>query len=341
MKYRSLGNSGVKVSTLCLGTMTFGEADEKSMMHGISADEPTSFEIMDTALDAGINFFDSADVYGQDGLCERVVGKWFKQSGKRDHVVLATKMRFRMRPDVNGTGASRYRIRETVEASLRRLQTDRIDLYQIHMQDIDTPEEETLRALTDLVHQGKVLYIGASNYAAYRLAESRWISRVQNLEHFVTLQAQYSLLVRDLEREHVPLCADKGIGILPWSPLAGGFLSGKYRKGQEAPKGTRYDKWQERYAAFGSERNWRILDALEALSQELGASLSQVALAWLLHQRAVTSCIFGARSKQQLLDNLKASDLELSAAQLNKLDEACGFELGYPYAMIKNIQGRW
>jgi aryl-alcohol dehydrogenase-like predicted oxidoreductase len=341
MKYRSLGNSGVKVSTLCLGTMTFGDADDKSMMHGISADEPTSFEIMDAALDAGINFFDSADVYGQDGLCERVVGKWFKQSGKRDQVVLATKMRFRMRPDVNGTGASRYRIRETVEASLRRLQTDRIDLYQIHMQDSDTPEEETLRALTDLVHQGKVLYIGASNYTAYRLADSHWLSRVQNLEHFVALQAQYSLLVRDLEREHMPLCAEKGIGILPWSPLAGGFLSGKYRKGQQAPSGTRYDKWRERYAGFASDRNWRILDALEAVSQELGGSLSQVALAWLLHQRAVTSCIFGARSKQQLLDNLKASDLELSAAQLHKLDEACNFELGYPYYMIKSIQGRW
>lgn len=341
MQYRNLGGSGVKVSTLCLGTMTFGEADEKSMMHGISADEATSFAIMDAALEAGINFFDSADVYGQEGLSERVVGKWMKERGRRDQLVVATKMRFRMRPDVNGTGASRYRIRETVEASLRRLQTDRIDLYQIHMQDIDTPEEETLRALDDLVRQGKVLYIGASNYAAYRLANSRWISRVQQLEHFVALQAQYSLTERALEREHVPLCEENGLGILPWSPLAGGFLSGKYRKGQQAPQGTRYDKWQARYQSFDNERNWRILDSLEAVAGELQASLSQVALAWLLHQRAVCSCIFGARTKAQLLDNLKAADLALDAAQLAKLAEASAFDPGYPYQMIKGIQGRW
>lgn len=341
MRYRNLGSSGLKVSTLCLGTMTFGEADEKSMMHGISADEATSFEIMDAALEAGINFFDSADVYGQDGLSERVVGKWLKERGQRDQVVLATKMRFRMRPDVNGTGASRYRIRETVEASLRRLQTDRIDLYQVHMQDADTPEEETLRALDDLVRQGKVLYIGASNYTAYRLANSRWISRVQGLEHFVALQAQYSLTTRDLEREHAPLCAENGLGILPWSPLAGGFLSGKYRRGQPAPQGTRYDKWQARYASFDNERNWRILESLDAVAAELEASVSQVALAWLLHQRAVCSCIFGARTKAQLLDNLRAADVDLSPAQLAKLDEASAFELGYPYQMIKGIQGRW
>ena len=341
MRYRNLGSSGVKVSTLCLGTMTFGEADEKSMMHGISADEATSFEIMDAALEAGINFFDSADVYGQDGLSERVVGKWLKERGRRDQVVLATKMRFRMRPDVNGTGASRYRIRETVEASLRRLQTDRIDLYQVHMQDVDTPEEETLRALDDLVRQGKVLYIGASNYAAYRLANSRWISRVQGLEHFVSLQAQYSLTTRDLEREHASLCAENGLGILPWSPLAGGFLSGKYRRGQPAPKGTRYDKWQARYVSFDNERNWRILESLDAVAAELEASLTQVAMAWLLHQRAVCSCIFGARTKAQLVDNLRAADVDLSPAQLAKLDEASAFDLGYPYQMIKGIQGRW
>ena len=341
MQYRNLGTSGVKVSSLCLGTMTLGEADASSMMHGISADEATSFGILDTAFEAGINFIDSADVYGQDGLCERVVGKWFKERGKRDQVVLATKMRFRMRPDVNGSGASRYRIRETVEASLRRLQTDRIDLYQIHMQDIDTPEEETLRALDDLVRQGKVLYIGASNYAAYRLADSRWISRMQNLEHFVALQAHYSLTVRDLEREHVPLCAQNGLGILPWSPLAGGFLSGKYQRGQQAPKGTRYDKWESRYKSFDNERNWRILDAVNAVAAECEASVSQVSLAWLLHQKAVCSCIFGARSKEQLTDNLAAAELRLSPAQLAKLDEASAIELGYPYQMIKGIQGRW
>lgn len=339
--YRNLGSSGLKVSTLCLGTMTLGEADASSMMHGISANEETSFAIMDAAFDAGINFFDSADVYGQDGLCERVLGKWLKERGRRDQVVVATKMRFRMRPDVNGTGASRYRIRETVEASLRRLQTDRIDLYQIHMQDIDTPEEETLRALDDLVRQGKVLYVGASNYAAYRLADSHWISKTQNLERFVSLQAQYSLLVRDLEREHVSVCAQNGLGILPWSPLAGGFLSGKYRKGQAPPKGARYDKWEARYKSFDTERNWRILAALDEVAKETESSPSQVALAWLLHQRAVCSCIFGARTKEQLADNLKAADLKLDAPQLEKLDAASAFDLGYPYQMIRGVQGRW
>jgi aryl-alcohol dehydrogenase-like predicted oxidoreductase len=339
--YRNLGSSGVKVSTLCLGTMTFGEADASSMMHGISADEATSFAIMDAAFEAGINFFDSADVYGQDGLSERVVGKWFKERGKRDQIVLATKMRFRLCPDVNGTGASRYRIRETVEASLRRLQTDRIDLYQIHMQDIDTPEDETLRALDDLVRQGKVLYLGASNYAAYRLADSHWISRTQNLERFVALQAQYNLVVRDLEREHVSVCAQNGVGILPWSPLAGGFLSGKYRKDQPPPKGARYDKWEARYKSFDSDRNWRILDALDDVAKQTESSPSQVALAWLLHQRAVCSCIFGARSKEQLEDNIAAANLELDSSHLEKLDAASSFDLGYPYQMIRNVQGRW
>lgn len=339
--YRNLGSSGVKVSTLCLGTMTFGETDASSMMHGISADEATAFEIMDAAFDAGINFFDSADVYGPDGSSERAVGKWLKERGRRDQIVIATKMRFRMRPDVNGTGASRYRIREAVEASLRRLQTDRIDLYQIHMQDIDTPEEETLRALDDLVRQGKVLYLGASNYAAYRLADSHWISRTQNLEHFVSLQAQYSLVVRDLEREHVSLCAQNGVGILPWSPLAGGFLSGKYRKDQAPPKGARYDKWEARYKAFDNERNWRILEVLEEVARETESSASQVALAWLLHQRAVCSCIFGARTKEQLLDNLEAVSLALDASQLERLDSVSAFDLGYPYQMIRGVQGRW
>lgn len=341
MQYANLGKSGLKVSRLCLGTMTLGEADENSMMHGISADEKASFEILDAALEGGINFFDSADVYGQDGLSERVFGNWLKERGCRDQVVVATKMRFRMRPDVNGTGASRYRIRETVEASLKRLGTDRIDLYQIHMQDKDTPEEETLRALDDLVRQGKVLYIGASNYAAYRLTESQWLSRVQHLERFVSLQAQYSLMVRDLEREHVPLCDQYGLGILPWSPLAGGFLSGRYKKGQTAPEGSRYGKWESRYKEFDKERNWRILDALSAVAKETGKSHTQIALAWLLHQPAVCSCIFGARTKKQLLDNLGAVEVELTEPQLASLNEASAFDLGYPYKMMKNVQGSW
>jgi len=341
MEYRNLGASGVKVSPVCLGTMTFGEADENSFMHKIGADEETSFQIMDRALEAGVNFFDTADVYGQDGLSERVLGRWFEKSGKRDEIVLATKFRFRMGKGPNSTGASRRRIVQACEASLKRLGTDRIDLYQIHMQDIDTPEEETLRALDDLVRAGKVLYIGCSNYAAYRLVHSQWISRTDHLEKFVTLQAQYSLIVRDLEKELVPACRDFGLGILPWSPLGGGFLTGKYEKGKGAPSGTRFEKWAERYERFDNDRNWRILEAAKAVAAETGASIAQVSLAWLLHQPQVTSVIFGARSVDQLDDNVKAAEVKLTEGQVKALDDASEFDLGYPYTFLSQVQGRW
>jgi aryl-alcohol dehydrogenase-like predicted oxidoreductase len=341
MQVRALGHSGLKVSTLCLGTMTFGEADEKSFMHKVGADEDTSFAIMNTALDRGVNFFDTADVYGQDGLTERVIGRWFAKDGRRDEVVLATKFRFRMSPGPNGTGASRLRIVRCVEESLRRLQTDRIDLYQIHMQDVDTPEEETLRALDDLVRAGKVLYIGASNYAAYRLVDSLWTSRSQNLERFVSLQAQYSLVYRDLEREHVPVCKRYGLGLLPWSPLAGGFLSGKYRRDQPPPAGTRLEKWQDRLRGFDKDRNWRILEALDDVAKEVAATPAQAALAWLLAKPYVTSVIFGARSLEQLDDNLKAGELRLPEHLVKKLDEASAIELGYPYDFMGRVQSSW
>jgi aryl-alcohol dehydrogenase-like predicted oxidoreductase len=341
MEYRTLGSSGLKVSTLCLGAMTFGEADDKSFMHAVSADEKTSRAIMSRALEKGINFIDTADVYGQDGLSERVVGAWMTEAKTRDRVVLATKFRFRMGEGPNASGASRYRIVRTVEESLRRLQTDRIDLYQIHMQDFDTPEEETLRALDDLVRQGKVLYLGASNYAAYRLTDSLWTSRTQHLERFVALQMQYSLVARELEREHVPLCRQFGVGIIPWSPLAAGFLSGKYQKGQSAPAGSRMEKWKERYAGFDKERNWRILDAVRAVARERETTETAVSLAWLLQKPAVSSVIFGARTVEQLDDNLKASGLVLSDAQMKALDEASAFDLQYPYDFISRIQPRW
>jgi len=341
MEYRSLGSSGLKVPVLCLGAMTFGEADEKSFMHKVGADEKTSFAIMSRALERGVNFIDTADVYGQDGLSERVVGSWMKEAKSRDRVVLATKFRFRMGEGPNSTGASRYRIVRTVEDSLRRLQTDRIDLYQIHMQDIETPEEETLRALDDLVRAGKVLYLGASNYAAYRLTDSQWVSRTEHLHRFVSLQMQYSLLVRDLEREHVPVCRQFGIGILPWSPLAGGFLSGKYRRNQPPPPGVRLEKWKERFADFATERGFRTLDAVNAIAKEKETTASAVSLAWLLAKPTVTSVIFGARSVEQLDDNLKAADVTLSPDQVQRLDEASAIELGYPYKFIGNIQKRW
>lgn len=321
--------------------MTFGEADSNSFMHKVGCDEATSFSIMNRALELGVDFFDTADVYGQDGLTERVIGNWFEKDGRRDDVILATKFRFKMGAGPNGTGASRYRIMKTVEDSLRRLKTDRIDLYQIHMQDIATPEEETLRALDDLVRQGKVLYIGCSNYAAHRLVDSLWTSKTQGLERFVSAQMQYSLVTRDIEREHVPVCREHGLGILPWSPLAGGFLTGKYQQGQGAPEGTRLEQWKDRYGRFDNDRNWRILAALTEVAGQLEAKPAQVALAWLMAKPQVTSVIFGARSLQQLEDNVRAAELELSAEQMSALDEASSFDLGYPYNFIGQVQKRW
>ncbi|HEY6558540.1 MAG TPA: aldo/keto reductase [Polyangiaceae bacterium] len=341
MEYRSLGNSGLKVPVLCLGAMTFGEADDKSFMHKVSCDEKTSFAIMSQALERGVAFIDTADVYGQDGLSERIVGAWMAEAQSRDRVVLATKFRFRMADGPNGTGASRRRIVRAVDDSLRRLQTDRIDLYQIHMQDLETPEEETLRALDDVVRAGKVLYLGASNYTAYRLTDSLWISKTEHLHRFVALQMQYSLLVRDLEREHVPLCQKFGLGILPWSPLAAGFLSGKYAKNQPPPAGVRLERWKDRFASFDNERGWRTLEAAREIAKERGTSASAVALAWLIAKPAVTSVIFGARSLEQLDDNLRAAEVKLTREEVQKLDEASAFDAGYPYKFIANIQGRW
>jgi aryl-alcohol dehydrogenase-like predicted oxidoreductase len=341
MEYRSLGVSGVKVSTLCLGAMTFGEADKGSFMHDVGCDAATAGAIMSRALEAGINFIDVADVYGQDGLSERVVGEWLSNGGRREQVVLATKGRFRMAPGPNGTGASRYRIIRACEDSLRRLRTDRIDLYQIHMQDTETPEEETLRALDDLVRQGKVVYIGASNYAAYRLVDSLWTSRVEHLARYASLQMQYSLVNRELDREHLPLCQQHGVGLLAWSPLAAGFLTGKYRPGHAPPEGARLARWKERLASFDDPRSWRILDAVERVAGELGSTPAAVSLAWLLGRPAVSSAVVGARTVAQLDDNLKGADLKLGGEHVKLLDEASAFPPGYPYDFMARIQGKW
>lgn len=341
MEYRTLGNSGLKVPVLCLGAMTFGEADAKSFMHAVGCDEQTSFAIMNRALERGVNFIDTANVYGQDGLSERIVGNWLAQTKARDRVILATKFRFRMASGPNAIGASRYHIVRAVEDSLRRLQTDRIDLYQIHMQDIETPEDETLRALDDLVRAGKVLYLGASNYTAYRLTDSQWISKTEHLHRFVALQAEYSLLVRELEREHVPACRQFGIGILPWAPLAAGFLSGKYRKDAAAPAGTRLERWKDRFAMHDNARGWGTLDLVTAIANAHETTPAAVSLAWLLAKPAVSSVIFGARSVEQVDDNLRAADLTLTAEEVQKLDDASAFELGYPYQFIQNVQKRW
>jgi aryl-alcohol dehydrogenase-like predicted oxidoreductase len=321
--------------------MTFGEADEKSFMHKVGSDEQTSHAVLDRALALGINFIDTADVYGQDGLSERVIGNWFAARGNRDKVVLATKFRFTMGEGANKSGASRYRIVKCCEDSLRRLKTDRIDLYQIHMQDITVPEEETLRALDDLVSAGKVLYLGCSNYAAYRLMRSLWLARTSHRTPFVTLQAQYSLLVRDLEREHVPLCRDEGLGILPWSPLAGGFLTGKFERGKPPQGGTRLGEKAERFARYDLERNWKVIDAVRAVASELGATPSAVSIAWLLAKPQVTSVIFGARTIEQLEANVAGAELELPAKHVATLDQASAIDLGYPYSFIQATQTTW
>jgi len=341
MEYRRLGTTGLKVSPLCLGAMTFGEPDDSSFMHGVATPVEESHRILERALELGINFLDTADVYGEDGLSERVIGEWLAKTKRRHDLVLATKFRFTMGDGPNRSGASRYRIIRCCEESLRRLQTDHIDLYQIHMQDIDTPEEETLRALDDLVRAGKVRYIGCSNYAAYRLMDSLWKSESAGLEGFVTLQAQYSLVERSLEREHVPLCRERGLGILPWSPLAGGFLTGKYSRDEKPPEGSRLEKWKDRYSRI-TEAQWDTLDVVRKVATEVDASVAQVALAWLVHQPTVSSVIFGARTMKQLEDNAKAAELELSAEQLAALEEASRPTWGYPYDFMGRLTGgRW
>jgi aryl-alcohol dehydrogenase-like predicted oxidoreductase len=341
MKYRNLGGAGVKVSSLCLGAMTFGEADEKSFMHKVGSTEDESFAVFDRALAAGINFVDTADVYGQDGLSERIVGKWIASRKAREKIVLATKGRFRMSEGPNGTGASRMRILRAIDASLARLGTDRIDLYQIHMQDIRTPEEELLRALDDAVRAGKIVYVGCSNYAAYRLMESLWIADKRNLASYVTLQAHYNLAIRDLEREHQPVALRHGVGILPWSPLEGGLLTGKYRKNQSPPSGSRFERWKDRYKSFDNERNWKIVETLIAVAKEVGRAPSQVAIAWLLSRPGVVSVIFGARNVAQLEENVGAADLTLPEKALADLETASAFPLGYPYDFMKSIDGAW
>lgn len=322
--------------------MAFGEPDEQSFMHKLGCPEPVAFQIMDRALDAGCNLWDVADVYGNDGLSERILGRWFDQRGaaSRDQVVLATKGRFMMGKGPNDRGASRLHITQAVEASLRRLQTDRIDLYQIHMQDLRTEEDEVLRTLDDLVSAGKIVYFGCSNYAAYRMVESAWISDRRGLRRHEVLQAQYSLLHRELEREHIPFMKRHGIGLLPWSPLAGGLLTGKYRRDQNHAEELRWTLRPERFAGI-SDAQWRIVEATCEVAEQLEATPAQVALAWLMGRPTVTSVIFGCRSIEQLDDNLAAAALKIPDELRERLDEVSAPEFGYPYDFIARVDGGW
>ncbi len=327
MEYRRLGRSGLKVSEICLGTMTFGQ----------DTDETEARRLVDMALDAGVNFFDTADSYGS-GRSEVMLGKALK--GRRREAIVATKFFNPMGPGPNDSGMSRVHIMNAIEASLKRLQMDYVDIYYIHHVDVQAPIEEMLRALDDLVHQGKVRYIGCSNYEAWRLSEALSISDTRNLARFECYEPQYSLVVRDIEQELIPLCQYKGLGVVVWSPLAGGFLSGKYKPGQRRLPGTRSEEnWAYPEAYFASNADETLQTLLE-VAEQLGRSPAQVALRWILEQPAITSAIVGARNSQQLGDNLQAAQWRLEGKPLGRLNEVSRLQERYPDSMEKHMAER-
>ncbi len=307
MEYRRLGNSGLKVSAIGLGGNNFGWR----------ADEQTSITVIDHAIEKGINFIDTADVYDR-GHSEEFVGKAIK--GKRLQVFIATKFGNPMGEGPNERGGSRNYIMKAADASLRRLQTDYIDLYQMHVSDSTTPIEETLRALDDLVRAGKVRYIGCSNFAAWQLCEALWTSKVSSLHSFMTVQPQYNLLARQVERELVPCCQAYNIGIIPYSPLAGGFLTGKYRKGEEPPADARLSRPNVAFRRIFTENNWDKLAKLEAFAREHGHTAGELAIAWLLAKPGVSTVIAGARKIEQVSANVTAGEWKLTAEEVAKVD---------------------
>jgi aryl-alcohol dehydrogenase-like predicted oxidoreductase len=327
MKYATLGNTGLLVSKLCFGTMTFG--DGRGLFKGISAvDQAGADELVKTAIDGGINFFDTADNY-TEGESERILGQSLKNLNiARQRVVIATKVYSRVGPGRNDIGASRGHIMDGVEASLRRLQTDHIDLYQIHGNDSVTPLQETLRALDTLVQQGKVRYIGCSNWQAWKIAKALGLSEFRNLARFDTLQAYYSIAGRDLEREIVPLLESEKVGLLVWSPLAGGLLSGKFSRTNQKAANSRRSEYD--FPIVDKERTWKILDAMAPIAKAHGCSPARLSLAWLLAKPVVASIIIGAKRLDQLQDNLEAIKLTLTPDELRQLDEVSALAPEYP-----------
>jgi aryl-alcohol dehydrogenase-like predicted oxidoreductase len=318
MEYRRLGRTGLRVSHLCLGTMQWGW----------SADAATAFEVMDAFVEAGGNFIDTADVYSKwaegnpGGVSEEIIGRWLKTHGKRHEIVLATKVRGAMWDGPNGEGLSRSHIIQACEDSLRRLQVDYIDLYQTHWFDVDTPIDETMAALDTLVQQGKVRYVGCSNYPAWRLIQALWSSDAGDLVRYDSLQPHYNLAYRaEFERELADVCSMYGVGVIPYSPLAGGFLTGKYRR-DSMPASMRADGIKGRYF---NEAGWKTLDALLDVAEACDAAPTTVALGWLLAQPTVTAPIIGANSIEQLAASLAVGDLELSPEQLAHLSDASAF----------------
>lgn len=331
MKYNTLGRTGLLVSEVCLGTMTF--ASGEGMWKPISGvEQKLADELLRRSLDAGVNFVDTADVY-TDGESEKTLAQAIANLGiARKDIVIATKAYGRTGPGRNDVGASRGHMMDAVEASLKRLRTDHIDLYQIHASDSVTPLEETMRALNTLVEQGKVRYIGCSNWYAWQIMKAIGIAEAKNLAKIDTLQAYYSIAGRDLEREIVPLLKDQGTGLLVWSPLAGGLLSGKFSRENQKPEDSRRSSFD--FPLVDKERAWRILDVLRPIAQEHGTSVATVALAWILAKPFVTSVIIGAKRVDQLEQNLAAADLQLTEDEIKRLDEVSALPPEYPGWMI-------
>ena len=336
MRMKKLGNTGLIVSELCLGTMTFGNSG--GMFAAIGQLQQSEVDsIVRAAFDGGINFVDTADVY-HGGQSEIMTGQALRNLGiPRDQFVLATKVYGRMGTGINQAGLSRAHILSAVDASLKRLQLDHIDLYQIHASDPHTPLEETLDALDMCVRAGKVRYIGLCNLQAWQITKALWISDKKNLARFESVQMYYSIAGRDLEREIVPLANDQRLAILPWSPLAGGFLSGKYSRDSQAPQGSRRTSFD--FPPVDRERAYNVIDAMRPIAKAHEVSVARVALAWLLHQPHVTSVIIGAKTRDQVLDNLGAAELKLTPQELETLNQVSALPPEYPGWMLE-FQGR-
>lgn len=334
MDYRTLGRSGCAVSNLCLGTMTFGAESSAEVSHSL----------LDTFLDAGGTLVDTADVYSA-GVSEEIIGRWFadRPSDVTDRVVLATKGRFPVAAEPNGVGLSRRHLTRALDASLRRLGVERVDLYQVHAYDPWTPLEETVRTLDDFVRAGKISYWGLSNFTGWQLTKIVGVADAIGASRPVTLQPQYSLIVREIEWEIVPATQDAGLGLLPWSPLGGGYLSGKYRRDEQPTGDTRLgdnpERGMEAWERRGTDRTWRVIDALQEVAERRGVSMAAAALAWVTDRPGVTSTILGARTVEQLEANLAAADLHLDSDETAALDVAS--DLGaadYPYGQLGQDQ---
>jgi aryl-alcohol dehydrogenase-like predicted oxidoreductase len=328
MDYRQLGRSGLRVSTLTLGTMTFGGRGNFAAVG--ATDVAGAARQIDMCLDAGVNLIDTADVYS-GGLSEEIVGEVLDSNGRRDRALIATKARMPMGDGPNDAGLSRQHLIAGCEASLRRLRADHIDLYQVHEWDGQTPLEETLATLDDLVRWGKVRYVGCSNYTGWQLMKALGLSERLRLERFVSQQIHYSLQAREAEYELIPAGLDAGVGVMVWSPLAGGLLSGKYRRGEQGPEGARQlTDWDEP-PVRDPDALYDVVDALVEIAEDRGVSAAQVALAWLLGRPGLSTVVIGARTDEQLADNLAAADLELSGDERARLDEVSAPPLLYPH----------